>query len=137
MAKARVPAQDLHSSFGEPPLRVYNGDLFYIEVLFWLGAQLSIHQHGFAGAFHVLHGASLHCRYDFALKERINSRLFVDRAKRQLAQRPAGGDHRHRRAAAKRRRSSDGNQAAAGRLHRDRPRGESGYRCGSRGNLCA
>ena len=73
----QLPPQDLRSQFGEPPLTVYKGDLFYIEALFWLTAQTEIHEHSFAGAFHVLEGSSLHSRYHFEPKHRINSRFLL------------------------------------------------------------
>jgi hypothetical protein len=59
----RVPPQDLSSDFGQPPLVLYRNDLFYIEALFWVDAPTAIHEHGFEGAFHILEGSSLHCRY--------------------------------------------------------------------------
>src|SRR5438876_10243677 len=71
MSADRLPPQDLKSDFGQPPLILYSGDLFYIEALFWLDGHTEIHQHGFSGAFHVLEGSSLHCHYEFAAKERI------------------------------------------------------------------
>ena len=77
IAANRLPSQNLDSHFGEPPLTLYKSDLFYIEALFWLDAPVDIHEHGFAGAFHILEGSSLHCRYQFELKERINSRLLI------------------------------------------------------------
>ena len=73
----RASPQDLTSGFGQPPLVLYRNDLFYIEALFWLDASTAIHEHGFEGAFHILEGSSLHCRYDFELKNRINSRFVV------------------------------------------------------------
>ena len=72
-----IPPQNLFSAFGEPPLILYWDDRFYIEALFWLDTQTSIHEHGLEGAFHILEGSSLHCRYKFELKERINSRLLI------------------------------------------------------------
>jgi hypothetical protein len=58
--------------FGQPPLTVYQGQGFYIEVLFWTEGLTAIHQHSFSGAFHVLAGSSLHCQYTFDLRERVN-----------------------------------------------------------------
>jgi hypothetical protein len=77
LSAPRLPPQDLSSGFGEPPLTLYVGRRFYIEALFWLDGTTSIHQHAFSGAFHVLAGASLHSRYAFQPRERINSRLLV------------------------------------------------------------
>src|SRR6185312_4089208 len=58
------PAQT-DSPFGEPELVVYNHPRFYIQLLFWLEGTTAIHQHEFSGAFHVMHGSSIHARYEF------------------------------------------------------------------------
>jgi hypothetical protein len=59
------PQKHLKDSFGDPPVCVYSGSEFYIEVLFWLDGHTSIHEHGFSGAFHVLQGSSIQAEYDF------------------------------------------------------------------------
>jgi hypothetical protein len=59
-------------SFGQPPIVVFRQPRFYIEVLCWMDATTTIHQHAFSGAFHVLSGSSVHTRYRFAPRERIN-----------------------------------------------------------------
>jgi hypothetical protein len=53
------------SNFGEPELVVYSHPRFYIQLLFWLDGTTAIHQHEFSGAFHVLHGSSIHAHYEF------------------------------------------------------------------------
>ena len=53
------------SPFGEPELIVYHHPRFYIQLLFWLDGTTAIHQHVFSGAFHVLHGSSIHAHYTF------------------------------------------------------------------------
>ena len=53
------------SDFGEPELVVYSHPKFYIQLLFWLDGTTAIHQHEFSGAFHVMHGSSIHARYAF------------------------------------------------------------------------
>ncbi len=71
-----IPLQlDLGASFGQPPLTVFHGRDFHIEVLFWTTGLPSIHQHSFSGAFHVMHGSSLHALWEFAERERIGTRL--------------------------------------------------------------
>lgn len=64
--------QDLHASFGEPPITLFNSSRFHIDIYFWLSGTTAIHQHGFCGAFQVLLGGSLHCHYNFEQYERIN-----------------------------------------------------------------
>ncbi len=68
--------------FGEPPVLVYQGPRFYIEVLFWMAATTSIHEHGFSGAFAVLAGSSVHSHWRFARERTINSRLLCGRLER-------------------------------------------------------
>ena len=53
------------SEFGEPELIVYSHPRFYIQLLFWLDGTTAIHQHEFSGAFHVMHGSSIHADYAF------------------------------------------------------------------------
>lgn len=73
-----LPSQvDLDGRFGQPPLTVYRGRGFYIDVLFWFDGTTNIHQHGFWGAFQVLAGSSVHCRFGFDLLEEVNHRLRI------------------------------------------------------------
>ena len=73
LRETNLPEQrDLHASFGEPPITLFNSSRFHIDVYFWLSGTTAIHQHGFCGAFQVLLGGSLHCQYDFEEHERIN-----------------------------------------------------------------
>ncbi|HEX8251190.1 MAG TPA: hypothetical protein VF599_23660 [Pyrinomonadaceae bacterium] len=68
-----LPEQrDLSARFADPPITLYNSPRFHVDVYFWLEGTTSIHQHGFCGAFQVLHGSSLHSHYDFELREKIN-----------------------------------------------------------------
>lgn len=68
LAGVNVPPQDTYE-FGQPPIIVHAEAGFYIQVLFWLDATTTIHQHGFGGAFGVLHGSSLHSTYRFACED--------------------------------------------------------------------
>ncbi len=65
--------QDVYAKFGDPPITLYNSPRFHIDVYFWLEGTTAIHQHGFCGAFQVLHGSSLHSWYDFERSESINT----------------------------------------------------------------
>lgn len=68
----KLPKQvNFQTGFGEPPLVVFLGDGFYIEVLYWFTSRTGIHGHAFAGAFRVLAGHSLQTVYSFAPNERI------------------------------------------------------------------
>ena len=66
MGETNLPTQqDLSGKFGDPPITIYNGPRFHIDVYFWLEGTTAIHQHSFCGAFQVLHGSSIHSWYDF------------------------------------------------------------------------
>lgn len=69
--------QDLEAKFGNPPITLYNGPRFYIDIYFWLDGTTEIHQHGFCGAFQVLVGSSIHSHYDFNLLHKINERFLL------------------------------------------------------------
>lgn len=68
---------DIEAMFGQPPLCLYVNPLqtFYIQALVWLDSTTSIHQHGFCGAFKVVEGQSMHVRYAFDVRERVNARM--------------------------------------------------------------
>jgi hypothetical protein len=73
-----LPTQsDLAAQFGQPPLTVYSAEEFRIELLFWLHALPAIHQHGFSGAFHVMHGNTLNTGWQFHQRERVATGLLV------------------------------------------------------------
>jgi hypothetical protein len=65
--------QDVPGTFGNPPITLFNGQRFYIDVYYWLDGTTSIHQHAFCGAFQVLQGSSILSEYGFEEKRRINS----------------------------------------------------------------
>lgn len=69
------PQLYLDVAFGQPAVQVYVTPRWHIEVLHWVDGTTSIHEHGFNGAFHVLAGSSIHCRYRFEEEERYNARL--------------------------------------------------------------
>ena len=67
------PQKDPNANFGDPPITLFVSPRFYIDVYFWLEGTTAIHQHGFCGAFQVLHGSSIHSWYEFEPREKINS----------------------------------------------------------------
>jgi hypothetical protein len=69
-----LPPQSL-VDFGQPPVRVYDGRGFYIELLFWVDTPTAIHQHSFSGAFGVLRGSSFHSQYRFERVHTISDEL--------------------------------------------------------------
>lgn len=74
LAEPQLPPQiNAGESFGQPPITVYRGEGFLIEALFWIDGLVTVHQHAFSGAFSVFTGSSVHCRYRFEEKTRINT----------------------------------------------------------------
>lgn len=70
VAERSLPRQvNFHTGFGQPPLVVYLGPTFYLEVLFWFPSRTSVHGHGFSGAFRVLDGYSVQATYEFTARE--------------------------------------------------------------------
>jgi len=63
---------DVEGRFGNPPITLFSGPRFYIDVYYWLDGTTSIHQHAFTGAFQVLLGSSIHSRYSFREDKIIN-----------------------------------------------------------------
>jgi hypothetical protein len=70
----QLPAQST-SGFGQPELIVFEHSRFYIQVLVWMDGSTDIHQHLFDGAFHVMHGSSIHSRFVFEEANDISAHL--------------------------------------------------------------
>ncbi|HEX2574641.1 MAG TPA: hypothetical protein VH877_34155 [Polyangia bacterium] len=81
-ARTLPPQLYLDVPFGQPAVQVYVTPRWHIEVLHWIDGTTSIHEHGFNGAFHVLAGSSIHCRYRFHEERRYNARLRKGRIER-------------------------------------------------------
>jgi hypothetical protein len=67
--------------FGDVPLEVFRTRDFVIQLLVWVNGDASIHEHDFSGAFAVLCGETLHGRYDFIERRRINAYVRVGDAR--------------------------------------------------------
>jgi hypothetical protein len=78
--------KDVEGRFGDPPITLYSGPRFYVDVYFWLDGTTSIHQHAFTGAFQVLLGSSIHSRYSFAEKQLINENFCAGEIKLEEVQ---------------------------------------------------
>jgi hypothetical protein len=68
---------DLSTDFGQPRVTVYNGNHFFIDLLFWADGTTSIHQHGFSGAFQVVEGSSLQSTYSFRCDRKVAAHLLL------------------------------------------------------------
>jgi hypothetical protein len=75
--------QDRKGNFGNPPITLFNGARFYIDVYYWLDGTTSIHQHAFSGAFQVLLGSSVHSHYHFAVEREINPHFLLGKMQLQ------------------------------------------------------
>ena len=76
--ESQLPSQqDIDAKFGNPPITLYAGPRFYIDVYFWTDSTTSVHQHAFAGAFQVLLGSSLHRHYSFKDEQKINANFSI------------------------------------------------------------
>jgi hypothetical protein len=73
-----LPEQhDVEGRFGNPPVTLYSGSRFYIDVYYWLDGTTSIHQHAFCGAFQVLLGSSIHSHYNFRSDRVLSEQLSI------------------------------------------------------------
>jgi hypothetical protein len=91
----RLPTQaDPTGTFGQPPITVYTGADFHIDVLFWIDGILTIHQHSFSGAFHVLAGSSVHSTYRFQPTSRLGPAMLAGDLSLDRAEYLARGDTR-------------------------------------------
>lgn len=68
---------DVEANFGDPPLTLYCGGKFTIDMNIWVHSTTSIHQHAFSGAFQVFRGSSLHSHYAFRQRHKINESLLL------------------------------------------------------------
>lgn len=70
------PSQhDVDGKFGNPPLTLFAGPRFLVDVYYWVDGTTSIHQHSFSGAFHVLQGSSIHSQYRFENEQKIPTQV--------------------------------------------------------------
>ena len=80
--------------FSDAPVRVHHGRGFDVEVLTWLVASTSIHEHAFSGAFKVVHGSSLHSVYRFERRTRYSARVHTGTVRCARMERLSRGDVR-------------------------------------------
>lgn len=78
LSESQLPRQqDVDGRFGDPPITLYAGPRFHIDIYFWLDGTTDIHQHSFAGAFQVLLGSSIHCKFSFEKKHELNVNFMI------------------------------------------------------------
>ena len=58
--------------FSDLQLKIYRGNDFYIELLFWLDGATTIHDHAFEGAFAILRGCAVQSSFKFMCSEAIS-----------------------------------------------------------------
>lgn len=77
LGEYELPKQrDVHANFADPPVTVFSGLRFHVDVYFWFEATTAVHQHAFCGAFQVMHGSSIHSWYEWHRGRKIN--LFTE-----------------------------------------------------------
>ena len=73
LGEYELPRQrDLPGRFADPPITIFSGLRFHIDVYFWFEGTTATHEHAFCGAFQVLLGSSIHSWYQFETHEAIN-----------------------------------------------------------------
>jgi len=85
---------DPDANFGNPPLTVFSGRAFIIDLLFWVDSTTSVHQHSFSGAFRVATGSSLHRELSFEVTERLSSHLALGVLTQRSVERLTAGNTR-------------------------------------------
>jgi hypothetical protein len=81
-SEPQLPKQlDIEANFGNPPITLFYGPRFCIEIYFWVDGTTEIHQHAFAGAFQVLVGSSIHSRYSFQEDRPISQHFRIGQVK--------------------------------------------------------
>lgn len=66
IADGMTPARANPAMFSDLPLTFYEDARFRVDLLIWVNSSTEIHDHGFAGAFAVLTGESLHSTFSFS-----------------------------------------------------------------------
>jgi hypothetical protein len=90
----RLPDQLDRGEFGQPPVTVFSTPRFYVSVLFWLTGTTAIHDHSFDGAFHVLHGGSLHTTFRWDASEIVSEQMQIGALREERIERLSAGDSR-------------------------------------------
>ncbi|MEQ1921217.1 MAG: hypothetical protein ABL952_01800 [Pyrinomonadaceae bacterium] len=74
LSEYELPRQrDLGGRFADPPITIFSGLRFHIDVYFWFEGTTATHEHSFCGAFQVLLGSSIHSWYQFETHQAINA----------------------------------------------------------------
>jgi len=93
MMRPELPPQaDPNASFGDPPITVYSGARFHIDVYFWFTGTTAIHQHAFSGAFQVFAGSSIHSWYEFFPDDHVNVFMQFGRMELKVCELLKAGD---------------------------------------------
>lgn len=94
-SESQLPKQqDPEGHFGNPPITLYCGARFFIDIYFWVDGTTEIHEHSFAGAFQVLTGSSIHSRYSFRKDVEINQHFHIGQVNLESVELLQGGDLR-------------------------------------------
>lgn len=76
-SQAHPPQFSKSLEFGNPPVTLYIDDQFLIDAYFWMTAYTSIHNHKFTGAFKLISGETLECRFSYASSCKVSGSLDI------------------------------------------------------------
>lgn len=78
--------------FGQPGITMHHGSGFVVDVYYWLSSLSAIHNHPFCGVFTVLEGFSVHARYGWEEREKLNHRVSLGEARLEGLELVEAGD---------------------------------------------
>lgn len=82
------------AAFADACLTLFRTEKFVVQINVWVHAGTTVHSHAFAGAFRVLHGASLHPTFSFVEDSRIAEGLLAGRVEARSLEYLRPGDAR-------------------------------------------
>jgi hypothetical protein len=91
-ARELPPQRDLYGRFADPPITLYSGARFHIDLYFWFEGTTAMHQHEFCGAFQVLLGSSIHSWYEFEPTDVVNAFTEIGEIRLKLCELLEAGD---------------------------------------------
>lgn len=94
LTSPELPRQRLDDQFSDLTVTLFKHQHFRIDLLCWLNASTSIHQHAFSGAFRVWQGSSMHSIYRFEETQRFNTMMRFGKVTQECCEYLKAGDVR-------------------------------------------
>jgi hypothetical protein len=96
LSRSRFPAAcNPFGPFGPSTFTVWSNERFFVTVYVYRSPEVEVHDHDFAGAFVNLSGKTLHCTFDFAAAERIDTMVRTGEIRVASVEMIGEGDVRH------------------------------------------